>query len=119
MRWLMTLGERTRPDAPTFAECPGPREARAVALVDDVGQLFPILLEWRRLFGSDLTGWASQVEADDIENLPPGVVENWGPDQLRLDTMPGGYVKVSDYCNDQALAALPPTCNVLMRPKGR
>ncbi|MGW2556422.1 hypothetical protein [Streptomyces sp. NPDC001635] len=119
MRWLMTLGERTRPDAPTFAECPGPREARAVALVDDVGQLFPILLEWRRLFGSDLTGWASQVEADDIENLPPGVVENWGPDQLRLDTMPGGYVKVSDYRDDQALAALPPTCNVLVRPKGR
>ncbi|GAA3509829.1 hypothetical protein [Streptomyces shaanxiensis] len=71
VRWLMPLGERTRPDAPTFAECPGPNEVRAVVLVDDVGQLFPILLEWRGLFGNDLTGWAGQVEADDIENLPP------------------------------------------------
>ncbi|GGP80888.1 hypothetical protein [Streptomyces melanogenes] len=116
MRWLMALGERTRPDTPTFAECPGPHEARAVALVDDAGQLFAILLEWRRLFGNDLTGWASQVEADDIENLPLDVIENWGPDQLRLDTMPGGYVKVSDYRDHQALAALPTRNNVLMRP---
>ncbi|MFI7406909.1 hypothetical protein ACIBW9_41715 [Streptomyces sp. NPDC049541] len=97
MRWLMTLGERTRPDAPSFAECPGPHEARAVALVDDVGQLFPVLLEWRRLFGDELTGWASQVEADDVENLLPGGDRELGPDQLRLDTMPGGYVKVSGY----------------------
>lgn len=116
MRWLMTLGERTRPDTPTFAECPGPYEAHALALVDDVGQLFPILLEWRRHFGNALTGWANQVEADDIENLPPDVIKNWGPDQLRLDTMPGGYVKVSDYRDHQALAALPPRNNVLTRP---
>lgn len=116
MRWLMTLGERTRPDAPTFAECPGPHEARAVALVDDVGQLFPVLLESRRLFGVELTGWASQVEADDVENLPQEVIENWGPDQLRLDTMPGGYVKVSDYRDNQAFTALPPRTNMLTRP---
>ncbi|MEU6653399.1 hypothetical protein ABZ904_29180 [Streptomyces sp. NPDC046900] len=44
------------------------------------------------------------------------MIENWGPDQLRLDTLPGGYVKVSDYRDDQALAALPPRSNVLMRP---
>ncbi|MFJ6901966.1 hypothetical protein [Streptomyces hokutonensis] len=116
VRWLMTLGERSRPDASSFAECPGPYEARAVALVDDVGQLFPILLEWRRAYGEDLTGWACQVEADDIEDLPPDVTENWGPDELRLDTMPGGYVKVSDYRDHQAPAALPHRTNVLMRP---
>ncbi|MFI9040940.1 hypothetical protein [Streptomyces sp. NPDC053726] len=116
VRWLMTLGERTRPDAPTFAECPGPHEARALALVDDFGQLFPILLEWRRLFGDGLTGWANQVEADDIESLSPGVIKNWGPDQLRLDTMPGGYVKVSDYRDHQAVSALTPRNNVLTRP---
>ncbi|MFJ1839961.1 hypothetical protein ACIOJ9_39680 [Streptomyces sp. NPDC088175] len=116
MRWLMTLGERTRLDAPTFAECPGPREARALALVDDFGQLFPILLGWRGLFGDCLTGWANQVEADDIERLSPGVVENWGPDQLRLDTMPGGYVKVSDYRDHQEVSALPYRNNVLTRP---
>ena len=27
MRWLMSLGERTRPDAPTFAEDPAPERA--------------------------------------------------------------------------------------------
>ncbi|MCX5336877.1 hypothetical protein [Streptomyces sp. NBC_00140] len=115
MRWLMTLGERTRPDVPTFAECPGPMDARAVALVSDFGQLFPILLEWRRSLGSELTAYAGQVEADDIENLPPAVIEDWGPDQLRLDTMPGGYVKVSDYRDDQAQTALPSGAHMLMR----
>ncbi|MEU0949870.1 hypothetical protein ABZ379_45520 [Streptomyces canus] len=116
VRWLMTLGERTRPDSPMFAECPGPREARALALVDDLGQLFPLLLEWRGQFGADLTGYACQVEADDIENLPPEVIESWGPDELRLDTMPGGYVKVTDYRDGQALGALSQGSKVLMRP---
>ncbi|MFE9769803.1 hypothetical protein ACFYPC_35665 [Streptomyces sp. NPDC005808] len=96
LRWLMTLGERTRPDTPTYAECPPPGEARAAALVDDCGQLFPILSTWRSQFGSDLTAWAAQVEVDDIEHLPPHVTEDWGP-ELRLDTVPGGYVVVSDY----------------------
>ncbi|MFE2566221.1 hypothetical protein [Streptomyces mirabilis] len=96
LRWLMTLGERTRPDTPTYAECPPPGEARAAALVDDCGQLFPILRNWRRQFDSDLTAWAAQVEVDDIEHLPRHVTEDWGP-ELRLDTMPGGYVVVSDY----------------------
>jgi hypothetical protein len=75
----MTLGERSRLEMPAYAECPGPNEARAVALVDDCGQLFPILLEWRQSFGRELTGWAGQVEADDIENLPRDVTEDWGP----------------------------------------
>lgn len=44
------------------------------------------------------------------------MTENWGPDELRLDTMPGGYVKVSDYRDHQAPAALPHRTNVLMRP---
>ncbi|MEU1450029.1 hypothetical protein [Streptomyces mirabilis] len=95
LRWLMTLGERTRPDTP-YAECPPPGEARAAALVDDCGQLFPVLQNWRRQFDSDLTAWAAQVEVDDIEHLPRQVSEDWGP-ELRLDTVPGGYVVVSDY----------------------
>ncbi|MGW7719801.1 hypothetical protein ACWGKK_36660 [Streptomyces chartreusis] len=107
MRWLMTLGERTRPDVPQYAECPAPDKARALALVEDMGQLFPILLGWQREFGSELTGWAAQVEAGDIENLPAEVIANWGPDHLRLDTMPGGYVKVSDYRDHQTPAPLP------------
>ncbi|MFF8717532.1 hypothetical protein ACF07T_39970 [Streptomyces sp. NPDC015184] len=116
MRWLMTLGERSRPGVPFFAECPSPYEARALALVDDFAQLFPIILGWRRLFGGDLTGWANQVEADSIEDLPLGVTEDWGPDQLRLDTMPGGYVRVSDYRDHRVLSALPSGTGVLMRP---
>ncbi|MFC5220090.1 hypothetical protein [Streptomyces coerulescens] len=115
MRWLMTLGERTRPDVPQYAECPAPDQARALALVDDVGQLFPILLGWRREFGRELTGWAKQVEADDIETLPPDVIEHWGEDQLRLDTMPGGYVQVADYRDHQARTALPARKKVLRR----
>jgi hypothetical protein len=56
MRWLMTLGERSRPETPTYAECPGPNEVRAVALVDDCGQLFPILPAWRRALGRTEAG---------------------------------------------------------------
>jgi hypothetical protein len=41
MRWLMTLGERSRPDAPTYAECPGPNGARAVALVERLRPALP------------------------------------------------------------------------------
>lgn len=104
VRWLMTLGERSRPDTPTFAECPGPNEARAVALVEDCGQLFPILREWRRVSGCDVTGWAGQVEADDISDLP-SVTDRWGT-ELRLDTMPGGYVQVTDYRDHQPPSAL-------------
>lgn len=114
MRWLMTLGERTRPETPTYAECPGPNEARAVALVDDCGQLFPVLLAWRRALGREVTGWAEQVEADDVENLPQDVTDDWGPG-LRLDTMPGGYVKVSDYRDHQPPDAVTAGPRMLMR----
>jgi hypothetical protein len=96
MRWLMTLGERTDPDTPTYAECPPPGRARASALVEDCGQLFPILRNWQRQCGHHVTGWAAQVEVDDIERVPRHVAEDWGP-ELRLDTVPGGYVVVSDY----------------------
>ncbi|MGW3152153.1 hypothetical protein ACWDG1_47810 [Streptomyces sp. NPDC001177] len=113
-RWLMTLGERSRPDTPTYAKCPGPNEARAVALADDCGQLFPILLAWRRAPGHELTAWAGQVEADDIQNHPQDVTEDWGPD-LRLDTMPGGYVKVSDYRDHQPPTALTTAPKMLTR----
>ncbi|WP_405968872.1 hypothetical protein OG613_46995 (plasmid) [Streptomyces sp. NBC_00015] len=111
LRWLMTLGERTRPDAPTYAECPSPGEARAAALVDDCGQLFPILLNWRRQFGSELTAWAAQIEVDDLDHLPRYVTEDWGPDALRLDTVPGGYVVVSDYRDHEQ----PPTSALQLR----
>ncbi|MFE7077121.1 hypothetical protein ACFU96_44255 [Streptomyces sp. NPDC057620] len=105
LRWLMTLGERNRPDAPHWAACPAPGQARAAALVDDCGQLFAILLNWRDAFGSELTGYANQVEADDLEHLPPHVLEDWGPDELRLDTAPGGYVIVADYRERERAAA--------------
>ncbi len=114
MRWLMTLGERTRPETPTYAECPGPNEARAVALVDDCGQLFPILLAWRRALGREVTGWAEQVEADDVENLSQHVTDDWAPG-LRLDTMPGGYVKVSDYRDHQPPGTVTAGPRMLMR----
>jgi hypothetical protein len=80
MRWLMTLGERTRPETPAYAECPGPNEARALALVDDCGQLFPVLLAWRRALGCEVTGWAEQVEADDVHDFPQDVTATAGPD---------------------------------------
>ncbi|MGW1290956.1 hypothetical protein ACWD4N_47295 [Streptomyces sp. NPDC002586] len=99
MRWLMSLGERTRPDAPTYAEDPAPDQARALALVDDFAHLFTVLQEWRQEYGEELTAWAVQVEADDIENLPAELIEQWEWEgaPVRLDTERGGYVKVSDY----------------------
>ncbi|MFF8848277.1 hypothetical protein ACF08N_37445 [Streptomyces sp. NPDC015127] len=42
MRWLMPLGERTRPDVPSYADCPAPDKSRALALVDDFGHLFTV-----------------------------------------------------------------------------
>ncbi|MFZ4246633.1 hypothetical protein ACOZDF_15135 [Streptomyces griseoincarnatus] len=110
----MTLGERTRPEMPTCAECPGPNEARAVALVDDCGQLFPILLAWRRALGREVTGWAEQVEADDVEHLSQHVTDDWAPGR-RLDTMPGGYVKVSDYRDHQPPDTVTAGPRMLMR----
>ncbi|WP_217236418.1 hypothetical protein [Streptomyces sp. AC555_RSS877] len=99
MRWLMSLGERTRPDVPTYAEDPAPDQARALALVDDFAQLFTVLKEWRQEYGEELTAWAVQVEADDVENLPAELIAQWEWEgaPVRLDTQRGGYVKVSDY----------------------
>jgi hypothetical protein len=99
MRWLMSLGERPRPDAPTYAEDPAPDQARALALVDDFAHLFPVLQAWRQEYGQELTAWAVQVEADDIENLPAELIAQWEREgaPVRLDTQRGGYVRVSDY----------------------
>ncbi|MBB5109304.1 hypothetical protein FHS40_008432 [Streptomyces spectabilis] len=99
MRWMMTLGERTRPDAPGFAECPVPSKARALALVDDFGHLFTVLREWRQAYGEELTAWAIPVECDSIANLCPQLEAKWEQESelVRLDTERGGYVRVSDY----------------------
>ncbi|MEV2236037.1 hypothetical protein AB0H69_46845 [Streptomyces phaeochromogenes] len=99
MRWLMSLGEHTRPDEPRFAECPAPDKARALALVDDFGHLFTVLKQWRQVYGEELTAWAMQVEADDVGNLPAELINGWEweGDPVRIDTERGGYVRVSDY----------------------
>ncbi|MGW4102013.1 hypothetical protein [Streptomyces sp. NPDC004976] len=99
MRWLMSLGERTRPNVPRFAECPAPDQARALALADDFGQLLFVLRQWRQVYGEELTAWAAQVQADDISTLPADLIAEWEAvaDVVRLDTEPGGYVRVSDY----------------------
>ncbi|GAA3592584.1 hypothetical protein [Streptomyces osmaniensis] len=97
MRWLMALGERTRPETPSYAEDPAPGKARALALVDDFADLFTVLKEWRQSYGEELTAWAAQVEADDIEDLPAQLIAQWEGAPDRLDTRRGGYVQVSDY----------------------
>jgi hypothetical protein len=108
MRWLMSLGERTRPDEPRFAECPAPDKARALALVDDFGHLFTVLKEWRQAYGEEFTAWAMQVECDDIENLPAELISGWEweGDPVRIDTERGGYVRVSDYRDVPVRAAI-------------
>lgn len=76
-----------------------PPTRRALARVDDFAHLFTVLKEWRQEYGEELTAWAIQVEADDVENLPAGVIEQWEWEgaPVRLDIERGGYVKVSDY----------------------
>ncbi|MFE4411296.1 hypothetical protein [Streptomyces sp. NPDC056821] len=61
-----------------------------------------------------MTGWAEQVEVDDVENLPQHLTDDWGPG-LRLDTMPGEYVKVSDYRDHQPPDAVAAGPRMLMR----
>ncbi|MFC7309023.1 hypothetical protein ACFQVC_33070 [Streptomyces monticola] len=99
MRWLMSLGERTWPDVPTYAEAPTLDQAHAVALVDDFAHLFTVLKEWQQEYGEELTTWAVQVEADTVENLPAELIDRWAREgaPVRLDTEQGGYVRVSDY----------------------
>ncbi|MFI9730951.1 hypothetical protein [Streptomyces sp. NPDC052092] len=108
MRWLMTLGERSRPDHPRFAAIPAPHQARAWALVDDFDHLFPVLREWRRAYGDGLTAWAVQVEANDVTALPAQLTSRWEEegDLIRLDTEPGGYVRVADYRDTPARAGI-------------
>ncbi|CAL9670542.1 hypothetical protein SUDANB15_07371 (plasmid) [Streptomyces sp. enrichment culture] len=84
--------------------CPGspsarPPARRALALVDDFGQLFFVLREWRQVYGEELTAWAAQVQADDISTLPADLIAAWEgvADVVRLDTERGGYVRVADY----------------------
>ena len=108
MRWLMTLGERSRPDLPRFAEIPALHQARALALVDDFDRLFLILRKWRQAYGDELTAWAVQVEVDDVTDLPARLVGAWEEegDLLRLDTERGGYVRVADYRDIPVRAAI-------------
>ncbi|MFE9024389.1 hypothetical protein ACFYNL_38395 [Streptomyces sp. NPDC007808] len=95
----MSLGERTHPDAPTYAEDPAPDKARALALVDGFAHLFTVLKERRQEYGEELTAWAVQVGAKDIENLPAELIDRpeWEGAPVRIDTQRGGYVQVSDY----------------------
>ncbi|WP_367838136.1 hypothetical protein [Streptomyces rochei] len=108
MRWLMTLGERSRPDLPHFAEIPALSQALALALADTFDRLFPILREWCQAYGDELTAWAVQVEADDVTDLPAQLATAWEEeaDLVRLDTERGGYVRVADYRNTPARAGI-------------
>ncbi|MFD0008182.1 hypothetical protein ACFVJ4_38115 [Streptomyces sp. NPDC127178] len=89
--------------APAPTHRPTPRTPhptrRALALVDDFAHLFTVLNEWRQQYGEELTAWAVQVEADNVENLPAELIEQWTWEgaPVRVDTERGGYVKVSDY----------------------
>lgn len=108
MRWIMTLGERPNPAVPSYAEDPGPDKARAVALVHDFSLLFPILKKWCDVFGDNITGWAVPTGAEDLDNLPSELLTQWEEEgaELRMDVLPGGYIKVSDYRPLSALADL-------------
>jgi hypothetical protein len=62
MRWLLNIGERTRPGAPSYAEDPAPDQARALALVDDFAHLFTVLKEWRQEY------WRSRCTHGDLRH---------------------------------------------------
>lgn len=78
---------------------PRPRQGARPGPGRRLRHLFTILREWREAYGDELTAWAVQVEADDIENLPAELIDRWEweGDPVRIDTERGGYVRVSDY----------------------
>jgi hypothetical protein len=117
MRWIMTLGARTRPNVPRFAEDTSPEYSQAVALVDDFSALFPIMQKWAELYGEEFTTWAHPTNATDIENLPAELLEHWqeyGPD-IRLDRERTGHVKVGDYRQAAARSELRNAATQLIR----
>ncbi|QUI30705.1 hypothetical protein H9W91_07405 [Streptomyces alfalfae] len=103
--WLMSIAEHTRPDVEQYAEGINPKDARASAVVDDFAELFPVLLGWRDAFPNDArtTAYAMRTPATEDGHLMPGWQAQWdevGP-PYRLDVLPGGYVKVSDYSESE------------------
>ncbi|MFJ8041234.1 hypothetical protein ACIRBX_12080 [Kitasatospora sp. NPDC096147] len=103
----MTMAERTRPDVPQYAEDVPPAEASFLARVDDFASLFPVLAEWRDLVGQEVTAYASPSSVTTIEEAR--LLADWEhtPD-IRLDTVKGGWVQVSDYREPNlAVAAVP------------
>ncbi|GHF38754.1 hypothetical protein GCM10010218_19980 [Streptomyces mashuensis] len=94
--WIMALGERTRPDQPTFAEDPSPLDARACVVVDDFADLFPVFAGWRAHFAEEITTWAMRVPADAQGRPAEGWEAVWAEDgpPIRLDCRPGGFIEV-------------------------
>jgi hypothetical protein len=117
MRWIMALGDRTRPNQPNYAEDTSPEFSRAVALVDDFSALFPIMSRWVALYGEEFTAWAHPTDATDIENLPTELLQHWhefGPD-IRLDRQKGGHFNVLDYRPEIARSELRKAATQLIR----
>lgn len=97
--WVMALGDRDESQAPGYADCPNPVFARREALCRDFGDVFPILMKWRKEEGEEITVWVMGTLEIADDTPAYDTYEAWdrfGP-EIRIDTLPGGYLKVSDY----------------------
>lgn len=94
--WIMTLAEKNHPETPAYAEDPNPAEARAAVRVDDFADLLPVLTGWAQILGPTITAYAKAVPADATAEE---ICRLWqdSPDMIRLDRLPGGYIKIADY----------------------
>ena len=76
-----------------------PNIADRAAVVPVFELLFPLMQEWSRELGPEFTVYAMRWTTDSDGRLSPGYLNAWESFgcMYRLDRLPGGYVKVSDY----------------------
>lgn len=91
--WVIALGDKTTNDPVN------PVYACADALVRDFGDIFPIVMEWRRILGEEITAYVMRTLEIADDTPAHDTCEAWdrfGP-EIRIDTLKDGDWRLSDY----------------------